>query len=313
MRKILVSWSIAYDYIMDFDWDLWKNVNIRDDWKLSSYLLINNLEKETGWTGLNIAFNLAMLWENAILLWSIWEDFVFDSFVKDKLDLTYVYKSRDLLSASAYIINDSRWWIINSFYPWALMDADKISVFDVKEEISYFMVSPDKKEAMLRHLEEAKSKSIKTFFDPGQMLNSFSREELIAWSKNANYLITNEQEFQDFLKKSGLDEVELLNYYEKIIVTLWSKWSKIIDKSWVIHIWAIKVDEVVDPTWAWDAYRWGLLIWLKYWFDFEVSAKIWSVVSSYCLWFRWWQNHFVNKSLVEEDMKNHFWIEIDLA
>ena len=104
----------------------------------------------------------------------------------------------------------------------------------------------------------------------------------------------------------------MLDSFEKIIVTLWEKWSKIIDRQWVIHIDSIKVDEVIDPTWAWDAYRAWLLKWLKLWFDFETSAKIWTVVSSYCVQFHWGQNHFVNNWLVIEDMQKYFWISIDL-
>jgi len=312
MKKILVSWSIAYDYIMK-SWNNFQDSIKTWSWNtLNASLLIDNLKKETGWTWLNIAFNLAMLWEDAILLGAIWEDFSFDQFIKDKINLTYIHKSKDLLSSSAYIINDNTWWQIISFYPWAMDEAEEISISNIREEISYFMVSPNKKEAMLKNIIEANQLWMKIFFDPGQMIWAFSKEELNLWAEKSNYLIVNEVEFEFYQKISEKDEVELLDDYEYIIVTLWSKWSKIISKNWIIHIEWIKVDEVLDPTWAWDAYRAWLLKWLKRWFNLETSAKIWSIVASYCVQFHWAQNHFVNNGLVILDMKKYFDKDIEI-
>ncbi len=311
MKKILVSWSIAYDYIMDYD-NNFNNAISSGSWKTLNWaLLINKLKKETWWTWLNIAFNLAMLWEDAILLWAIWEDFSFDALIKEKIDLTYVHKSDKLLSSSAYIINDNSSGQITSFYPGAMDEANKISVAGIKEEISHFIVSPNNKEAMLKYLKEWNEKWLKVFFDPGQMIWAFSKEKLNEWSKNASYLIVNEDEFNLYLKISQKDEVELLDDYEQIIVTIWVKWSKIISKTWVLHINPVKVEEALDPTWAWDAYRAWLLKWLKHWFDLETSAKIWTIVASYCVQFHWAQNHFVNNWLVIEDMQKHFWMDIE--
>ena len=58
MNKILVSWSIAYDYIMDF-WNSFAWViNSDSEWVVSASMLIDWLKKETWGTGLNITFNL---------------------------------------------------------------------------------------------------------------------------------------------------------------------------------------------------------------------------------------------------------------
>lgn len=312
MKQILVSGSIAYDNIMNYPGTFTWAVNTDSSWNINASMLIDDLKKEMWWTWLNIAFNLAMLWEDWILLWAIWEDFVFDEIVKERINFTYIHKSRTLLSARAYIINDNAGWQINTFYPGALEEAWKVSVSDIREEISHFMVSPNKKEAMLKHLDEWKKFNLKTFFDPGQMLETFSKEELEFWTEKATYFIGNEIEFSNFMKKIEKDEIELLESFEKIIVTLGSEWSKIIDRSWVIHINPVVTWEVIDPTWAWDAFRAWLLKWLKHWFDFETSAKMWSIASSYCIQFKGWQNHFVNTGLIIEWMKDNYWIEIKL-
>ena len=309
MSQILVSGSIAHDYIMSYN-DNFKNaISINNVDSINWNMLISEMKKETGWTGLNIAYNLAMLWENAVLLGSIWNDFIFD-WLLDKINLNHIYKSKRFLTASAYVTNDKNWNQMNVFYPWAMMDSDKTSINDIKTKISHAMISPNQKEAMIKHLKEAKEKNIKTFFDPGQILPLFSKKELIESSKNASYLIANQNEFEKYQKMTDQDEIELLNDYEKIIVTLGSKWSKIIDKSWVTRIDAIKVEKVIDPTWAWDSYRAWLLKWLTMWHNFEIWAKIWSIVSSYCVQFEWWQNHFVNMDIIEKDLKKYFDIKI---
>jgi adenosine kinase len=68
----------------------------------------------------------------------------------------------------------------------------------------------------------------------------------------------------------------------------------------------------IDPTWAWDAYRWWLLKWLKAWYDWETSWKIWSLISSISVWSFGWQNHFITKEDFENRFKDEFWINIDL-
>ena len=75
------------------------------------------------------------------------------------------------------------------------------------------MVSPNNKSAMLKHLQEWNNLWVKTFFDPGQMILAFSKEELQNWASNANYLIVNENEYKSYLKTSWLDELELLDNF----------------------------------------------------------------------------------------------------
>jgi adenosine kinase len=90
----------------------------------------------------------------------------------------------------------------------------------VNEKISYAIVSPNKKEAMIKHLKESKGKKIETFFDPGQALPMFSKQELILASEHASYLIVNQYEFEAYKKITGENIGDLLKKYEKIIVTL---------------------------------------------------------------------------------------------
>ena len=97
--------------------------------------------------------------------------------------------------------------------------ADKMSLVDITD-VDYCIVSPNGKAAMLKFIQEAKDKGINCFFDPGQQLPAFTKDELIACCVSANYLICNAYEFDLLMKMTERDQSQLLKYFEKIIVTL---------------------------------------------------------------------------------------------
>jgi sugar/nucleoside kinase (ribokinase family) len=131
-------------------------------------------------------------------------------------------------------------------------------------------------------------------------------------SDYANYLILNSYEWEEFMSRIWKTKEELLYIFDKIIVTLSEKGSKILSKEKEIVIPTIKVENIIDPTWAWDAYRAWLIRWLKLWYNWEISAKLWNLMASHCIQFDWWQSHFVSKCSLEEEMKDKFWEKIDL-
>ncbi len=312
MKHIIVSWSTAYDFIMDYEWKFKNNIKTDDLENLSVWFLIKYLKKETWWTWLNIAYNLSLIWEKPILLSSVWNDFSFDNYFKEKINLDYINKSKKLLSASWYIITDSNSNQITAFYPWAMKESINTSIKDITEKIEYSIIAPNQKEAMIKHIKESNELWVKTFFDPWQQLFAFKKQELEECSKNANYLIVNEYEYKEFKTRILKEENELKNIFEKIVITLGKNWSKIIDKNNEIIISPVKVKEIIDPTWAWDAYRAWLIRWLKLWYNWETAWKLWNLLSSHCIQFHWWQNHFVSKWTLELEMEKFFWEKIDL-
>ncbi len=311
--NILVSGSTAYDHIMDFN-DQFKN-HIQADkiHKLSVAFLIDKLRKEPWWTWLNIAYNLALLWNKPILLTSIWKDFIFSDYIKENINLNHIYKSEDLFTASSFITNDTDENQITAFYPWAMNKADETSVNNIESELEYAIVSPNKKEAMLKHLEELNNKWIKSFFDPGQWLFVFTKQDLEQASKNANFLILNDYEYNKFKEIIELKDEDILASFEKVIITYWYKWSKILSNDWeIINIAPISNHNPIDPTWAWDSYRAGLLRWLQLWYDWSKAWKIASLISSISVWHYGWQNHFIEKKDFEELFKKEYSEEIKL-
>lgn len=312
MGKILVSGSTAYDYIMDFN-DKFKNhIKMENIHKLSVSFLIDTMKKERGGTGLNIAYNFALLGENPLLLSSIWKDYIFSDFHTQHINLKYIYTSSEFLSASGYITNDTDGSMINAFYPWAMMDADKISILNIQEKLEYAIVAPNKKEAMIQYVQELNTLGVKTFFDPGQAIFSMNKSDLENAMKYANYFIVNDYEFDLFLEKIWQKKEEVIEKFEKVIITLWAKGSVIIDKEWEIFISAIENKNFLDPTGAGDAYRGWLLAGLNLGYSWETAGKMGSLLASLSVWFFGWQNHFIEKKDFEERFESEFWERISL-
>jgi adenosine kinase len=84
--------------------------------------------------------------------------------------------------------------------------------------------------------------------------------------------------------------------------------------SWddMIHIPAIEVDEIDDTTGAGDAYRGWLLYWITEWLELKTSCQLWTVLASYSVIAPGAQQHHFSFWGVMEDMKSHFWVDIDL-
>lgn len=294
MKKLLVSGSIAYDMIMQFDGKFSDHI-LKDQLEnLNVWFTISHLEKSNGGTAHNIAYSLGLLGlkNDTIMLAAVGKDFVPEEKLSVYIDYARILKDSDLFTPCAYIITDNQHNQITPFYPWALMSAAKQHI--PEWDIEYAMIAPNAKDAMLIQLKECKEKWIKCFFDPGQAMTLFGKEDLMHALEAANYLICNEYEFWWILEKTWLSNNEIMASLDKMVITLWKNGVKLIDKDWELLVPTKIVEHPVDPTGAWDAFRAGLLKWLFEWKSWEDSAKIGNAVAAYAVQSQWWMNHVFN-------------------
>lgn len=307
--KVFVSWSIAYDCIMDFHDEFKNHIMPEKLHVLSVSFFVPTFKKEKWWTSHNIAYNMWLLGEKAILYGAVWQDFIVDN---DIIDYSYLHYSKERVTAFCYIITDQNNSQITAFHPWAMIEASHKPVLDISEPLSYAMISPNDAKAMLENLKDCHSLWAKTFFDPGQQITAISKEQMLESIGFSNYLIVNDYEYSLFKDKTWLSESEIINSYEKVIITLGANWVKIIDKNSEIVIPAIRVENVADPTWAWDALRWGLLKGLNSWKDWETSMKMWMLCAWYCIQQHWTQKHYFTKEEFVDKFEEIWWEKINL-
>jgi adenosine kinase len=76
---------------------------------------------------------------------------------------------------------------------------------------------------MYRHVHDLAEMHTPFFFDPGQPLSAFSKEQLHQIMKVTPYLIVNEYEKDLFCKIASIGFDDLIMGFEKVLVTLGSQ------------------------------------------------------------------------------------------
>ena len=313
MWEILVSGSTAYDTLMHYDGvfsDHFFGKSISAGINMS--VISNSCEKNLWGAGANIAYNLALLWENPILLSSIGYDYSFAWIMEDKVNLQYVHKQEDKFTATATIVSDSTDNRITVFHPWAMDDARKSKIQYVKEDISCAIISPNNIPTMLEHARELSDRWVKIFADPAQQLTQMSQSEIRELLELSDYLIVNHYELKDLQIRWWLSDEELVEKLDTIIVTYGKQWSQLIQKGSIVHIDAVLVDEIEDTTGAWDAFRAGILKGYAEKLDWKTSCQLGTLLASYSVIAPGSQNHHFSFWIVMEDMKHHFDVDLDL-
>jgi len=259
MSHILVSGSIAYDYIMNFDDQFGKYILPDKTHSLSVNFNIQELRYHDGGAGHNIAFNLALLGEKSLLMWAVWSEYEAPEWNRDAIDWTYTHVSQGLRTPSAHIITDAWNNQITAFYPGASIESGQTSVDAIEEDVLIAIVSPHAPTTMLKHLQECHVAGIPVVFDPGQPLSAFSKEQIHEALTYCNALVVNEYEYELLYTMAEMSPEEVNSLAETVIITRGKHGAKMIWADGVVEVPALHVEKVVDPTGAGDAFRAGLL------------------------------------------------------
>lgn len=282
---ILISGSLAYDYIMDFP-DSFKNHILPDQIHiLSVSFVIDKLQKHFGGTAGNIAYTAKLLDAEPIVFGALGSDAkpYLDHFKAQKIDTKHIQKAKKLLSSSAYITTDKDDNQITAFYPGAGREALKLSLDDVKEEIDIVFISPADKDVMVQHAKQAYDKKIPIVFDPGQQITALDPRELCMLVGQATFFIGNDYEMKLMHEKTGWDIDELFDHVEVVITTLGSHGSKIQTKDTTYEIKPCTAQSVDDPTGAGDAYRAGFFSAYVRGMDLRTCGQVASVAATYAV------------------------------
>lgn len=311
---ILVSGSIAYDTIIstvgEFD------NNRRESQNNYSYsLYAPHVVRQPGGTGHNIAYNLGILWykNQTILTGSVGSDFVIDERLEKYINYTHVVKDEHKLTAGAYITNDEANNQIIAFHPWA-MSSGLYTIPDQK--FDYAIIAPDDKAIMISHTKLAKQSGALVFFDPGQALWLFTKEELSDIFHSLDYLICNDEEAATIAKLFDTTEDQLTTFCAGVIITRGaqgvsfypslSRHNPFATTHHRIDIPVYPTDHVVDPTGAGDALRGGMFAWLLQGKSLEVSLWYGCIMWSLTVSHQGTMNHHITMEELENKYK--LWI-----
>ena len=283
--SILISGSLAYDYIMDFP-DSFKNHILPDQIHiLNVCFVVEQLNKNYGGVAGNIGYTMKLLGGDPIVFSPIGKDGGdYISYLKKAgINTDYIPVSEERLTSSAHITTDKDDNQITAFYNGALTEASNLSISSVKEDVKFTLISPTDKNAMIKHAKECYDLKIPFCFDPGQQITAFSPQELMAVIGQAKFLIGNDYEMKLIQEKTGWDMNEMLNHAEVLITTLGDKGSVITTKDQIFEIGVCPPISVDDPTGAGDSYRAGFFTAYAEGHDYQTCGQMGAVASTYAI------------------------------
>jgi adenosine kinase len=306
--KIIVTGSIAYDYLMSFPGSFAEHILPEHMARVSLSFLVDSMEKRRGGCAPNIAYTLALLGERPALMATAGQDFAdyrqwLESIGVDT-QLTRIVDHK--FTASFFCSTDLHNNQIASFYTGAMADAKDLSFKSLAEKPDLVIISPNDPQAMIQYAQECRELGIRFIYDPGQQVARSSGEELRAGIIGANILICNDYELEVIRQKTGLTEADVLYQSEAVIVTKGEKGSTILTQEHRIDVPAVPEDKIVDPTGVGDAFRGGLLKGLAMQADWETCGRLGSVAATYALECVGGQSHSYSWAQFKSRYEAHF-------
>jgi adenosine kinase len=304
---ILICGSIAYDTIMVFR-DRFKNHILPEKIHiLNVAFLVPDLRREYGGCAGNIAYSLAMLGGEPLIMATVGIDAQPYLERLDTLELarTHVQVVEATYTAQAFITTDLDDNQITAFHPGAMNESQRNRVADAAG-VTLGIVAPDGREGMLQHAHEFAQQGIPFVFDPGQGLPMFDGEELSRFIEQASYVTVNDYEAQMLQERTGRSIGELARCVQALVVTQGGKGSTIYSGGREVAIPSVVPQAVVDPTGCGDAYRAGLLYGIARGMDWETTGRLASLIGALKIASRGGQNHRFDRAEIETRYKEAF-------
>jgi adenosine kinase len=169
---------------------------------------------------------------------------------------------------------------ITAFHPGAMSSSHENHVRDV-EGVSFGIVAPDGRDAMLQHVDEFAVRGTPFIFDPGQAMPLFDGDEFRSMVGKATYVIVNDYESQLLQQRTGWSAQEIADRVDAYIVTQGPRGSVILLADGTRHeIPPARERQVVDPTGCGDAYRAGLIFGLMRGYDLPTCGRMASLMGA---------------------------------
>jgi adenosine kinase len=282
--KIVVTGSIAYDYLMSFPGKFTEHFLPEHMKRVSLSFLVDSMDKRRGGCAPNIAYTLALLGERPFMMATAGQDFgEFRQWLDAAgVDCSLVKQIDGKFCASFFCSTDVENNQIASFYTGAMADAGQLS-FRAVPDCGLAIIAPNDPGAMVQYADECRTLGIPYIFDPGQQCTRMSGDELRDGVTGATIVIVNDYELELLRQKTGLGELEILGIAETLIVTRGEDGSSVVTRDGRVDVPAVRPHAVVDPTGVGDAYRGGLMKGIALGLPYEVCARLGSVAATYAL------------------------------
>ena len=282
--KIVVTGSIAFDYLMSFPGKFTDHILPEHIHRVSLSFLVDSMDKRRGGCAPNIAYTLALLGERPHVMATAGEDFGdYRRWLEAAgVDTSLVREVAGKFTASFFCSTDSVNNQIASFYTGAMANAAELS-FRTVGDCGLAIIAPNDPEAMLQYSDECRTLRIPFIFDPSQQCARLSGEELKEGLRGAAVLICNDYEFELIREKTALSTEAILGQVGALVVTRGENGATIRAAGESIDVPAVPPLREVDPTGVGDAYRGGFMKGLARKADYLTCGRLGSVAATFAL------------------------------
>jgi adenosine kinase len=285
--KLVVTGSIAFDYLMSFPGKFTEHFLPEHMHRVSLSFLVDSMDKRRGGCGPNIAYTLALLGERPLLMATAGQDFGDYKAWMDGagIDTSLVKVVPDKFTASFFCSTDQANNQIASFYTGAMSNAAELSfrtVPDLRAD-GLVIISPNDPDAMVQYAQECSTLGIRYIWDPGQQCARMDGQQLKEGITGAFMVIVNDYEFELLRQKTGMSEDDVQREVELLVITRGEHGCTVLSKGTRVDVPAVPPVRIEDPTGVGDAFRGGFMKGLASGASYRECAQIGSVAATYAL------------------------------
>ncbi|MBI2636179.1 carbohydrate kinase family protein [Candidatus Peregrinibacteria bacterium] len=261
--KILVTGSIAYDVLLQYDGSFKDAISANDLDSLSVSFFSPHYARHHGGTASNIAWNLRLLNQEPLLVGTVGRDGgEYIVLLEERgISCNRVETLDKHVTATAIIGTDSDERQIAFFHPGAdAHGAWPADMADDREEIAWGIVGPRNASLMVKAGRWCVAQKIPWIFDPGQQIIALSADELAAAVKTSDGVVVNAYEWSLLSGKIGAPVDAFLKMNPLLVITHGEDGLTIhSEKEGAIVLPACAAEHTVNPTGAGDALRAGFM------------------------------------------------------
>lgn len=315
--RIIVTGSLAYDYIMDFPGKFSDHILPDKVHMLTVSFLVDSMKRMRGGTAGNIAYNLALLGASTALVSAAGQDFAEYEAVMKRVgvDTKGVKQVANEFTASCFINTDRANNQIVAFYPGAVAHARDVTLESIGlEKSDWVIISPTDPESMMRHAAECKKAGVNYIFDPAKQTPRLDKQQILGGIDGCAVLVGNDYEFGLMSRTTGMSEQQLIDMAPLTVMTRGEEGSRIYARGQTpVEVPVAKVKAVVDPTGAGDAYLAGLAFGLSRKLPLGLAGRIASLAATYAIELKGCQEHSFSRQEFGQRFRENFGEEIPTA
>jgi adenosine kinase len=306
--NIVVTGSIAFDYLMSFPGNFTDSLIADQLENISVSFLVDSLKRHRGGTAPNIAYTLALLGGKPKVMATAGQDFSeYRAWLESNgVDTTGIVEIEDDYCSSFFVNTDQNQNQIASFYTGAMAHASELSFAENASEAELVIISPNDPDAMRSYVIECKELGIPFIYDPSQQTIRLSGEDLRNGLDGCMFLTVNEYEFSLIQEKTGLSKEAIAELARGLLITRGVDGATLRVDGREHQIPIVPPVEVVEPTGAGDAFRAGLMRGIQLGLPWQVAGRMGALAATFVLEQLGTQNHFFTPSEFVNRYRQHF-------